>query len=383
MASMSRAALPPPADLPPNGAQPVPMGWSGPTAPHRPRSPMSSHRRFVVVSIVLLAALAALLALSLLLGAVPLARADVWRALAGSGGDAAHHALLWNLRLPRSLLAVLVGLHFALSGLILQAVIRNPLADPGVIGISSGASLAIVAFLLLADLVNTTVGGASRILTLASLPVAAFLGGLGSALLVLALSWRAAATPVRLALNGVAVGAILNALVMWIVVAWGGARTEITVIWLAGSLYGRDFDHLMLLLPWSAVGLVGTWLVLRPLSLLRFDDDVARGLGLHLARWRPAALVIAVLLAASATAVSGPIGFVGLVIPHLARLLVGSELHRLMPVSLLCGALLTLGADIVARTAISPLELPVGVLTTLIGIPVFLLLLQRHAARPA
>ncbi|WP_418648684.1 FecCD family ABC transporter permease [Thauera butanivorans] len=347
-------------------------------APTRSASP--ARWRFMLVGALLLAALAALLGLSLLLGAVPLEARQIWLALSGEG-DATTHALLWNLRLPRSLLAVVVGLHFALSGLILQAVIRNPLADPGVIGVSSGASLAIVAFLLLADFINASLGhDGGRLLTLAGLPFAALLGGLGSALLVLALSWRAAISPVRLALNGVAVGAVLNALVMWIVVAWGGARTEITVIWLAGSLYGRDFDHLALL-PWSVLGLAGAWLLLRPLSLLRFDDDVARGLGLHLLRWRLAALVVAVLLAASAIAVAGPIGFVGLVIPHFARLLVGSELRRLLPVSALCGALLTLGADIVARTAISPLELPVGVLTTLIGIPVFLILLQRHAGR--
>ncbi|THF61512.1 iron ABC transporter permease [Pseudothauera nasutitermitis] len=351
------------------------------TAPTQSASP--ARWRFIMVGALLLAALAALLGLSLLLGAVPLEARQIWLALSGEG-DATIHALLWNLRLPRSLLAVVVGLHFALSGLILQAVIRNPLADPGVIGVSSGASLAIVAFLLLADFINASLGhDGGRLLTLAGLPFAALLGGLGSALLVLALSWRAAISPVRLALNGVAVGAVLNALVMWIVVAWGGARTEITVIWLAGSLYGRDFDHLALLLPWSALGLAGAWLLLRPLSLLRFDDDVARGLGLHLLRWRLVALVVAVLLAASAIAVAGPIGFVGLVIPHLARLLVGSELRRLLPVSALCGAVLTLGADTVARTAIQPLELPVGVLTTLLGIPVFLILLQRHAGKTA
>ncbi|MCM8564481.1 FecCD family ABC transporter permease [Thauera linaloolentis] len=346
--------------------------------------PCATPPRFALLALGLLAALAALLLCSLLLGAVPLDARQVWRALAGDG-DAAAHALLWNLRLPRSLLAMLVGLHFALAGLILQAVIRNPLADPGVIGVSSGASLAIVVFLLLADGLNAMLADGTAAeadgapwLTLAGLPAAALLGGLASALLVLGLSWRAAIGPARLALNGVAVGAVLNALVMWIVVAWGGARTEITVIWLAGSLYGRDFDHLAMLLPWSLLGLAGLLLLLRPLSLLRFDDGLARALGLHVLRWRLAALVVAVLLAASAIAVAGPIGFVGLVIPHFARLLVGGELRPLLVVSLLCGALLTLGADVLARTVISPLELPVGALTTLIGIPVFLLLLQRQ-----
>lgn len=333
--------------------------------------------RFGCVVAGLCVSLTVMLLVSLQLGAVPLRLHQVSSGLIG-GGDALHDALIWNLRLPRSLLAAAVGLHFAVSGLILQAVIRNPLADPGVIGISSGASLTAVILLLLTDLINIGLQDPARHISIAWLPFAALSGGLATAGLVLGLSWGGRLSPARLALNGVAIGALLHALVMWVVVVWGGARTEIALIWLAGSLYGRDFNHLLALLPWSALGLCGTVMLLRPLSLLRFDDGTGQAIGLSVRRWRFVAIAVAVMLAASAIAVAGPVGFVGLVVPHLARLLVGGDMRRQLVTCALCGAFLTLAADTVARTAISPLELPVGVLTTLIGIPVFLVLLQRQ-----
>lgn len=336
--------------------------------------------RFAWVVVGLCVSLAALLLLSLQFGAVPLQLHQVHSGLTG-GGNALHDALIWNLRLPRSLLAAVVGLHFAVSGLILQAVIRNPLADPGVIGISSGASLAAVVLLLLTDLINTGLQDAARHVSMTWLPFAALSGGLAAAGLVLGLAWDARLSPARLALNGVAVGALLHAMVMWVVVIWGGARTEIALIWLAGSLYGRDFNHLLALLPWSVLGLAGTLMLLRPLSLLRFDDGIGQALGLSVRRWRLVAIAVAVMLAASAISVAGPIGFVGLVVPHLARLLVGGDMLRLLVTGAFSGAILTLAADTVARTVISPLELPVGALTTLIGIPVFLVILQ-HQVRP-
>lgn len=359
---------------------------SGPiptTLPFRPtvdrRRTTALHDRFPLVVALLAALLVGLFFVSLLVGSVQLSPQQVMQSLLADGGTALEDKLLWNLRLPRTLLAMLVGLHFAAAGLILQAVIRNPLADPGVIGVSSGASLAVVTVLLLADLITTGLMQGSELPRMLTwLPIAALIGGLGSAALVLGLSWRTRMSPAHLALNGVAVGAVLHALVMWVVVAWGGARTEIALIWLAGSLYGRDFVHLQVLLPWSVLGLAASLALLRPLSLLRFDDALVRGLGLHVLRWRLIAIAVAVVLAASATAVAGPIGFIGLVVPHLARLLVGADVGRLLVASLLAGALLTLAADIVARTLISPLELPVGALTTLIGIPVFLLLLLRR-----
>lgn len=335
---------------------------------------------FVIVTLLLAIALFLLTVTSLLLGSATLSPQTVYAGLFLSPPGSTEYDVLWNLRLPRTLLALLVGAHFALSGLILQTVIRNPLADPSVIGVSSGASLALVVGLLLLDYFNqvffTEVTGS---LSLAWLPFAALIGGLLVAALVLSLSWRSGISPVRLALNGVVVGAVLNATVMWIVVVWGGGRTETTILWLAGSFYGRDFSHIAVILPWTLTGILALWVILRPLSLLRFNEDLAQSLGLYVHRWRIIAIAVAVALAASAIAVAGPVGFVGLIIPHLARLLVGSQMVPLVIVSLLSGACLTLGADIASRMLLNPLELPAGALTTLIGIPVLLFLLQRQS----
>lgn len=346
-----------------------------------PATAISSGSRHAAIP-VLLTALALLMLASLFRGAVPLAAGDVLDGLFSRHIPSLESTLVWRLRLPRTLLAVLVGMQFATAGLILQAVIRNPLADPGVVGISSGAGLAVVALLLLTDLTRAdALIGASHVPMMVWLPAFALLGGLAAAALVLGMSWRTRLCPLRLTLNGVAVGAVLNALVMWTIVVWGGARTEIALIWLAGSLYGRDFLHVYVLWPWCLAGIVGALVLLRPLSLLRLDDAVSASLGMRGMRWRVAAIAVAVVLAASAVAVTGPVGFVGLMTPHLARLLAGADERRLFVVNLLTGSLLMVGADLLARSLISPLEIPVGALTTLLGIPVFLLLLHRQRRR--
>lgn len=340
-----------------------------------------SQRMPLRIPLVLLGVVLALLVLaSLFIGAVSLSPRLVLDGLFSGQTSSLEGTLVWQHRLPRALLAILVGLQLATAGLILQAVFRNPLADPSIVGISSGAGLAVITVLLLADLatVDVLIGDATPAM-MSWLPAAALLGGLLAASLVLGLSWRTQLRPVHLVLNGIAVGSVLNALVMWVIVTWGGARTEIALIWLAGSLYGRDFQHLYMLWPWSLAGILGTLALLKPLALLRFEDSVVISLGLRPMFWRAAAIAVAVLLAASAVAVTGPVGFVGLVTPHLARLLVGSKPHRLWIGSMLLGSMLMLCADLIGRTLISPLEIPVGALTTLLGIPIFLLLLHRQA----
>lgn len=341
-----------------------------------------------LVKLALLLLLTLLMVLSLLLGSVNLAASDIVSVLMGDITTGTAYDVIWNLRLPRTLLAALVGVHFALSGLILQSVIRNPLADPGVIGVSSGASLAIVGLLLLSDMINATLLKDSPVeLSLTWLPMAAMVGGIVISALVLYLSsqkhqgMKTGISPARLALNGVAIGGILNAIVMWIVVVWGGGRTETTILWLAGSLYGRDFTHLFILLPWTVLGLAALYLIRHPLSLLRFDESQALSMGVNVARWRVFSIALAVILAASAIAVAGPVGFIGLVVPHLSRLLVGGDIKHLVSVCLLAGGCLSSGADIISRTLLSPLELPAGALTTVIGIPVLLYLLQKQSGR--
>lgn len=340
---------------------------------------------FYGLLISLIALLVGLFFAALCMGSVPLSLQSVWHALIASTPLDSESNILWQLRLPRSLLAMLVGIHFALAGLILQAVIRNPLADPSILGVNGGASLAIVLCLLVVDYIQLQVLNLSdATFDFVWLPAVALLGGVLATGLVLKLSWRQQLQPNQLALNGVAIGAVLNALVMWAILAWGGNRTETSLIWLAGSLYGRDFSQLYLLLPWTFVGVVGCFLLLKHLSILQLDSEVAQTLGLNVKRWRLISLFIAVALAASATAVTGPLGFVGLIVPHFAKVLLnrfglGASLLHLMVVCILSGATLTLAADIASRTLISPLEIPTGTLTTLLGIPILLLLIRRQS----
>ena len=330
------------------------------------------------------ATLLLLTAYSLTTGAAAISWTELSLLVSGQAEQDTQH-IIWQLRLPRTLLALLVGVHFALSGLILQTVLRNPLADPGVIGVSGGASLMIVVVLLLSDYLQVHwFGTAASPLPLGWLPLAAMAGGLVSALCVLQLGWRSGLEPARLALYGVAIGALLNAAVMWTILAWGGGRTELSLSWLAGSLYGRGYNEVLALVPWTLLGGFMYLLMLKPLTLLRFSDQSALSLGLAVRRWRLLALLLAVLLAASAIAVTGPVGFVGLIVPHLARLLLhgdisGGHILKLSLISTLCGASLMLAADITGRTLVSPLELPAGVLTTLLGMPLMLWLLQRQA----
>lgn len=336
--------------------------------------------RFYLACCSLLFLLCALVLTSLVYGSFSLSLEQVLNAIQKLDPESTAHNLIWNLRLPRTLLALIIGLHFALSGLILQSVIRNPLADPSVMGVSGGASLAIVVFLLLADVITGALyAGETTHVSLAWLPLAALIGGITVAALVLRLSWSGGISPTKLALNGVAIGAVLNALVMWTIIAWGGGRTETSILWLAGSLYGRDFHHLFAILPWTFFGLLATTIILRPLSVLRFDEILAQSLGVNIMRWRVISITVAVAFAASAIAIAGPVGFIGLIIPHIARLFIGNQIHQLVIISALAGANLTLGADIISRMLLSPLELPVGALTTLLGIPVLLFLLQRHS----
>ncbi|WP_325892616.1 FecCD family ABC transporter permease [Grimontia sp. NTOU-MAR1] len=321
----------------------------------------------------------ALAVLSLMSGSIHLSPTEVLQAFFPNTTHTTAYEVIWNLRLPRTLLALLVGLQFAIAGLILQCVTRNPLADPSIIGISSGSSLAIVTVLLLVDYVNAMFLFNTPVkISLEWLPFAAFIGGAISTLFVVLLSIKSNLRPVTLTLNGFAVGAMTNAIVMWLVIVWGGGRTETTVLWLAGSLYARDFSHIMLVLPWTLLGLLLLPLLKSPMSLLRFNEQQAKALGMNVMAWRIACIAVAVIFAASAISVSGPIGFLGLIVPHISRLLVGGDIKRQFWVCALIGASLTLAADLVARTIVSPIELPAGAITTLLGIPVLLFLLQKQ-----
>jgi len=306
--------------------------------------------------------------LALGLGAVEVAPAELVPAVL----DAAHplHRVVWDVRLPRVGAGAAVGAALAVSGALLQTVVRNPLADPGILGVTGGAGLAAVATLILAP---------ERALWV---PVFAFAGGLLTVGLLLSIAWlraRVVAGPLRIVLSGVALQAIFFAAIALLTFAYADRAPAFTAF-LVGSLNGLGWrDAAVAAVP----TLSGVFLALgavRTLDLLLLDDATAGGLGVAVRRARFAASGLAALLAAGAVSVAGLVGFVGLVVPNAVRLLVGPGHGVLLPLSALGGAALVLLADTTARVALAPLELPVGALLSLLGGPVFLMLLWRKLA---
>lgn len=341
-------------------------------------SGLGSRRQWIWL-VTLVCLLPVILALNLFLGASELSPMAVIHTLLAGTGQEHVVRVIWELRLPRAIVAALIGSQLALAGFMLQSLTRNPLADSGLLGISAGASLGAVLVVVGAGTLSSGVAvyeqGES---VLAWLPAAALLGGLLAAVLVYGLSGASALTPLRLILTGVVCAAILNALVTGLLGLWGQAHTETIAAWLAGSLNGRGWEHLKVLLPWSALSLLLAVLIYRPLRLLRLVDEQALSLGLKLSLWRLLTIATATLLTASAVAVSGPIGFIGLVVPHLARGLAPGHMALQYLMTAIGGAVIVLAGDLAGRLVLAPYELPVGVLAALIGVPAFLYLLRRQ-----
>lgn len=298
-------------------------------------------------------------------GEYPIPPLDVARTIFGYGqGD--YDLIVNTLRLPRALVAFLVGGAMALSGAILQGLTRNPLASPDVVGVTSGASLAAAAVLLLAP-------GAP----LWALPVAALAGAAVTALITYVFAWKDGSSPIRLLLVGIGVAAAANALMTLLLVHSKSLIVNKAMVWMTGSVYGRSWEHLTPLLPWLAVFVPLALVLARHLNALHLGDDVARGLGARLEYQRGLLLVTCVALAGAAVATAGTVGFVGLMAPHIARRLVGPSHGGLLPTAAMVGGLIVLLADLVGRTLFAPLEIPCGVVTAAIGAPYFLFLLYR------
>lgn len=313
------------------------------------------------------------------LGAVDLTLSQVW---AGLTGDSSKHAqrVVFELRLPRTLTGALIGMHFALSGWLLQLLSRNPLAEAGILGISAGASLvAVIAFIIGDWLVSSENPYSNTSFALQYLPLFTMAGGLVTALAVYFLGMRHGhLSPVKMTLTGAVIAGMFHALTTGALAFWGHAHTELVAQWLAGSLYGAQWKHFHALLPWTLIGLIGMAVLMRPLSVMQLDDQHSRTLGLGLNRWRAFALLIATLLAASAVGVVGPVGFIGLLIPHISRRLAGANLPAQLALCVLLGAVLAILADLLGRALFAPYEVPVGVVSAVLGVPFFLYLLSRQ-----
>jgi iron complex transport system permease protein len=273
-------------------------------------------------------------------------------------------ATIYDLRFPRIFIAMLGGAATAVSGVLLQAVMKNPLADPGIIGVSSGASLVAV--------IVTAFFPSLFFLT----PMLAFIGGLVAFLLVYSLSWKGGLSPLRIILVGVAVNALCTGLMSAFNSATGSSYTGVASI-VNANITQKTWDDFQTLAVYVVIGLIASFFVTNQCNLLSLEDKTARSLGMNVTRSRIVISVIAVLLASISTAVVGAISFLGLIVPHIARLLVGSNHKVLVPYSILLGAFTLLLADTIGRTVGSPYEISAAVVMSVIGGPFFIFLLRR------
>ncbi|WP_232450412.1 FecCD family ABC transporter permease [Burkholderia ubonensis] len=325
------------------------------------------------------AALALTIVLAVRFGAADFPWTAAVQALIHRDGARDAAFVLWELRMPRVLLALMIGAQLAASGLVLQAALRNPLAEPSVIGVSSGATLGVMALLLVANFAGSLDSSRLDAYDATWMTLVAQFGGVGAALGVYALAWRNGTAPFRLILMGVAVSAALYAVAMTILAGWGSSRIEVLLTWLSGNLYARGWQHVLLLAPWSAATIALMPAILPTVQVLSLGDDAAASVGLDVERWRLVAIAYASFAAACAVAIAGPVAFVGLAAPHLARLAIGGPLARQAPFALLTGALITALADLAGRVVVAPAEIPVGAVTALFGAPLILYLLSRSS----
>ncbi|MFF4826828.1 FecCD family ABC transporter permease [Streptomyces sp. NPDC001312] len=311
------------------------------------------------VAVLLLVALA-----SIAIGATELSLAQVWHGLfqdSGTYGD-----VVVGERLSRTVLGLLAGSALGLAGAVLQALTRNPLADPGILGINAGASAAVVTAI-------TFLG----VTSLSGYVWFAFLGAAAVGALVWFLGGSRGATPVRLALAGTAIGAALYGYVQAVMIMDGAALGRMR-FWTVGSLASATTATVTQVLPFFAVGTVVALLLARPLNAMAMGDDTARALGADLNRTRALAMLAATVLCGAATAACGPIVFIGLMVPHVVRSFTGPDLRWILPYATVLSPVLLLGADVLGRIVARPAELQVGVVTAIIGGPVFILLVRRR-----
>lgn len=288
------------------------------------------------------------------------------------GGTEMEQLVIRSFRLPRILIALIVGMSLAVAGGILQGIIRNPLASPDILGITGGAAVAVVSFLTFFSDKNN-----SLTVSIQWLPLVAFFGAGVVAIAVYLLSWKNGVSPIRLVLIGIGISALTQALTTIMMISGPIYRASQANMWITGTVYGSNWTNVMTLAPWAFIFLLISFMMARNLNIQELGDEIATGVGSAVGKQRFILLMISTALIGSSVAFAGGIGFVGLMAPHMARRLVGSAFGALLPVSALIGAVLVMVADLIGRTVLAPIEIPAGVLTAGIGAPYFIYLLFK------
>ncbi|MER7248067.1 iron ABC transporter permease [Kribbella sp. NPDC000426] len=335
-------------------------------AAHRRPKIVTSRQRVTWVSLVLLVLLVAGIAWGLSIGSQHISLSRLPGAIFNAKDS--DELILQSIRMPRVVLALCVGAALAVAGALMQAVAANPLAAPEIMGVNAGAVFVVV----LAITVVPSLSGAPTILLSFGGAAAA-----GVSVMLLAGSGRGRVSPVRMALAGVTASSLLISLTQ-VLIIFDENSTDSVLFWLVGGVNFAGWQDVRNMLPWLVLGLIGAFAMARPLNLLSLGDDMARGLGQNVERTRTLGSALVIVLCGAAVSVAGPVAFIGLVVPHIMRRLVGSSYTVLLPLCALGGGVLVLYSDIVSRYVKPPFEVPAGVVTALLGAPIFVYLARRQ-----
>lgn len=328
-------------------------------------------KKALITSTILFGIVLSIFIISTGIGELIISPFNVFKTLLGYGTEM-ENLFIFSFRLPRIIIALLVGISLAVAGAILQGLIRNPLASPDIIGITGGGSVAVVLFLMLFSDKNNAL-----IVSIKWMPVAAFLGATILGILVYLLSWKNGSSSIRLVLIGIGLSLLTDSLTTLFMIKGPIYQAAQANVWITGTVYAATWEQVRILLPVVFILLFISIISVRNVNIQELGDDLAAGVGSAVQKNRLLLLILSTALTGSAVAFSGVIGFVGLMAPHIARRLVGSSFGSLLPVSALIGAILVMVADLIGRTLFSPLEVPAGVFTAAIGAPYFIYLLYK------
>ncbi|NFH70224.1 iron ABC transporter permease [Clostridium botulinum] len=332
---------------------------------------IDKNKRFTLIIGVLMILIITTILVGLNMGSLAIEPSDVIKTLMGQGSKS-HEIAIFKLRLPRIVIGILVGTALAIAGTILQGVTKNDLADSGILGINSGAALFVVIYIYI---MNGNIYDGISNMTIFTMPIVALSGAIFGAFLIYILAWKNGINSSRLLLIGIGINVAFTSILTIFQLRFTTQEFNRVMAWTSGSIWGASWKYVLAVLPFILIFTLLTMYKARYLDVLNLGDEVATGLGVEVEKERRKLIIYAVILAGVATSVAGSIAFLGLVAPHIARKLVGPKHKKLIPTSALVGSLILLIGDTIARNIIAPMELPVGIVVAIIGVPYFIYLM--------
>lgn len=335
---------------------------------------MNKKKKFIYTVGILISLILITIVVSLNLGSFSISPLDIIKTFVGMGSKS-QELIIFNLRLPRIVIAILVGTALSTAGVILQGVTKNDLADSGILGINSGASLFVVMYIYF---MNGNIYDGISNLTIFTMPIVALLGAIFAAFLIYTLAWKKGISSSRLILIGIGINVAFTSALTIFQLRFTTQEFNRVVAWTSGSIWGTSWKYVLAVVPFIVIFMALTIYKARYLDALNLGDEISIGLGIEVEKERRKLIIYSVILSGVATSVAGSISFLGLVAPHIARKLIGPKHNKLIPVSALIGTVIILVSDTIARNLLAPMEIPVGIVIAIIGVPYFIYLMIKE-----